>query len=74
MCIRDSYNSTTGYTPNELQTREMPGRVWGKHIERIATHNMPIPVEIKKIEARRRIKKRAEAVSYTHLDVYKRQT
>ena len=58
--INGNYNSTTGYTPNELQTGAMPGRIWEGHIERISTQNVPIPVEIKKLEARRRIKKCAE--------------
>ena len=61
--INGNYNSTTGYTPNELQTGAMPGRVWEGHIERISTQNLPIPVEIKKLEARRRIKKCAEELT-----------
>ena len=34
--------------------------MYKRQIERIATQNVPIPVEIKKLEARRRIKKCAE--------------
>ena len=59
MCIRDS-NYTTGFTPNELQTSEMPKRVWDGSIRRIATQNLPIPSEVKRIEAKKRIKKCTE--------------
>ena len=58
--INDHYNDTTGFTPNELQTGEMPKRVWDGCIRRIATQNLPIPNVVKRIEARRRIKKCAE--------------
>ena len=49
-----------GYTPNVLQTGAMPGQIWEGHIKRTANQNVPIPVEVKKLEARRHIKKCAE--------------
>ena len=58
--INGSYNDTTGFTPNELQTGEMPKRFWDGSIKRIATENLPIPSEVKRIEGRIRIKKCAE--------------
>ena len=50
----------TGFTPNELQTGEMPKRVWDGYSRRIATQNLLIPNLVKKIEARTRIKRCAE--------------
>ena len=58
--INGNYNDTTGFTPNELQTGEMPKHVWDGCIRRIATQNLPIPNVVKRLEARRRIKKCAE--------------
>ena len=54
-----------------------------EYVKLAATQNLPVQNEVKRLEARRRIKQSAEvhkhltfkvgAVSYTHLDVYKRQ-
>ena len=38
----------------------MPTRVWDEYVKRIATQNLPVPNEVKHLEARRRIKKSAE--------------
>ena len=40
--------------------RDRSKRVWDGSIRRIATQNLPIPSEVKRIEARKRIKKCAE--------------
>ena len=58
--INGSYNTTTGYTPLELQSDIQPKRVWSECVKRVATQNLPVPNEIKRLDAKERIKKFAE--------------
>ena len=55
--INGNYNDTTGFTPKELQSGAMPKRVWDEYVKRVATQNLPVPNEVKRLEAKRRIKK-----------------
>ena len=58
--INGSYNTTTGYTPLELQSDVHPKRVWSEYIKRVATQNVPMPNEVKRLDAKERIREFAE--------------
>ena len=58
--INENYSKATSYTPIELDEDKKPVRFWTKYVSKPENQNVPIPLSVK-------------AVSYTHLDVYKRQ-
>ena len=67
MCIRDRY------TP-ELQSDVQPKRVWSECVKHIATQNLPVPNEIKRLDAKERIKKLAEQRTEKFNSEHKLQT
>ena len=58
--INGCYNTTTGYTSSELQSDVQPKRAWSDYIKRVATQNVPTPSEVKRLDAKERIRKFAE--------------
>lgn len=50
-----NYNLTTGYRPFELNIDKPPLRFWSSYIRKSANCNLPVPMQVKWQEAKKRI-------------------
>ena len=58
--LNENYNTTTGFTPTELHSGKQPTRFWERHIKKLESQNLPIPMHIKQSIAKTRIEQTAD--------------
>ena len=69
--LNENYNTTTGFTPKELQSGKQPTRFWERYKKKLETQNLPLPLHIKQNIAKTRIEQTADQRARVFNDTHK---